>query len=112
MELTFKRMVWNHVQVVVEYFKDDSRCEVERVVDCFPLYNLENKYFVEVLTYLLSYGEAEYKTWFNEYIYTPHRDGKPMTISEVDIRKIENGEVFAIDLKKNKSCVIERLKYE
>lgn len=98
MELTFKKMKWNHVQVLVEYFTDENRDEVEVVTDCFPLEEMENEYFVELLKYFLSNGKTKYETWFEEFIYIPHTNGKPKTISDVGIRKIENGEVFIVDL--------------
>lgn len=98
MELICEKVNWNQVQVLVEFQKQYGSDEVDIVVDYFPLSELENEYFIELLKYLLSYGKTEYHTWFEEFIYIPYEDGKPMSISDVGIRKIENGETYHIKL--------------
>lgn len=96
MKLCFNKINWNHIQILVEFEKSDGSEEVETVVANYDLEDLENEYFIELLKYLLSYGETEYKTWFEEFIYIPYEDGKPMKVSEVVIRKIENGQCYNV----------------
>lgn len=99
MELVFRKVNYNQVQVIVDFEKQNDSCDIETVVNHFSLSELENKYFLEFLKYLLSFGETEYQTWFEEFFYIPYEDEKPMSISSVDIRKIENGEVYSITLE-------------
>lgn len=100
LKLNFKKASWNHVEVIVEFEKDED--EVETVVWHFDLEELENEYFMELLKYLVSLGKTECKTWFGEFMYIPYKDGKPLKINEASVRKVIDGVIYYLDEKEIK----------
>lgn len=98
LKLNFKKASWNHVEVIVEFEKDED--ETETVVWHFDLTELENEYFIELLEYLVSLGKTKEKSWFGEFMYIPYKDGKPRKINEASVRKVIDGTIYYLDDKK------------
>ena len=96
-----EKLKWNGIQVIIDY--EMGEFEIDPVVGYFNISELENEYFRELLLYFLTYGNNEYKDWFEEFIFIPKEEnGEPMKIADVSILKFENGEVTSLDFCEEK----------
>lgn len=94
--MKWEESTWNTIQLVIRFETSDD--DFETVVGYFSPTELENEYFIELLAYIGSKGESEYKHWMDEFIYIPKDEveGKPLPIWSSDISRIVNGKIYEL----------------